>query len=671
MAILDKFKKLATEKVGTSGIGGEVDMMMKYASDRRKSFERRWYNNNFFDDGFHFRFVHRETGNIVDLSNNPNSGAPKRNIPKASRQIRGVANLLLAPNYVPVVYPDEVSVAQFEEYGEEKYEAFRMAQQLTAQVAQKQGQWLTEEWKRQELTDKLIHMVILAAKHGVAYIQITPDSIRETLDAGVFDAFDIYVVGDVTDIYNAAAIIKAHPRAIKEIKADEMFEDADLEKLSPDNKLASSEVKEAYKRSKVGGVTGDSNPTIIQKEAFIKEFLNKDNIEAIASKYPYVVEGKKIGDMCMRHVFTAGGVTLLDEYVALTEYPFVDFRFEPGDLYQTPFIERFMGANKSIDLIVHRMEQWANTMAVGSWSVRSGEEFNITNKAGGSIYEYEVTPPTQNQIAPLPNTLFNLVGMLEQFIEEQGASTSALGKLPSGVKSGVAIESLKATEYDNLTIPASMLKKAVKRISERMLDYVADYYLNPQTISMSDNGKPSYLDIIGERGAKLHSELDNQVSPDTVIVKKGLKVNVEVESGLGFTMQGRKEAAQQIIDYMLRLAEMGLVPMEAVNEVTQQFLRTFQFGSTSEIMQSIEQFTAQKNAEGDPGQMTPQDQKQIELVKVAVLEALEAAGEIGEAGQQAMVDAAKVGLLEVMQEMQGGGEQPPMQEEIPMDQMMQ
>lgn len=657
MAILNNLKKRITERIDSQQIGSEVDMMIRYASDRRKQFERRWYNNNFFDDGFHFRYVHKDSGNVVDLSNIQGSGFPKRSIPKASRQIRGVANLLLSPNYTPVAYPESLSIAQFEEYGEQKWEALKEAQVMATKLAQSQGKWLTEEWKKQELKEKLIQMVILAAKHGISYLQIYPDSVKEEIVTGVFDAFDIYVIGDVTDIYDAVAIVKAYPRPIKEIKADELFKDAPLDQLSPDNRLASSEVKEAYKRSKVGGLGGDANPTIIQKEAFIKEYLTKDKIVELNKEYPEVIAGKKEGDTCMRHVFTAGGVTLLDTYVALTEYPFVDFRYEPGDLYQTPFIERFIPQNKSLDIIVHRIEQWANTMAAGSWSKRKGEDFEMTNVAGGAVYEYDTTPPIQNQIAPLPNTLFNLVGLLESLIEEQGASTSALGKLPSGVKSGVAIESLKATEYDNLTIPAGMLQQTVRRISERMLDYVSDYFLNPQTVTMLDNGKPTHFDIIGERGAKLHQQLDTPIPLETVVVKKGTRVNIEVESGLGFTMQGRKEAAQQIIEYMLKLAELGLIPMEAVGTVTEQFLRTFQFGSTAEIMEQIDQFIQQKNQQGDQAQMTPEDQKQIELIKVGVLEGLEAAGEIGEPGRQQLVDAVKVGMLEVMQEMQGGGEE--------------
>lgn len=659
--MLENFRKKVTERVEANRMGQEVDEMMRYDSDSRRSFERRWYNNNFFDDGFHFRFVSRDTGRIVDLTDIKNSGAPKRNIPKASRQIRGVANLLLAPDYVPVVYPETLSISQFmddQQDPAQSMEVYEQAKEIAKQVAMKQGHWLRQEWLNQELSDKLVHVVLLAAKHGIAYLQIYPDSVKEEIVTNVFDAFDIYVVGDVTDIYDATAIIKAHPRSIEKIKADEAFEDADLKRLSPDNRLASSEVKEAYKRSKIGRLGGDANPTVIQKEAFIKEYLNDDNWSDINTRFPKVMKGKKKGDMVMRHVFTAGGITLLDEYVALHEYPFVDFRFEPGDLYQTPFIERFMGANKSLDILVHRIEQWAHTMAAGSWSVKSGEDFNITNKAGGAIYEYDIAPPIQNQVAPLPNALFSLVGLLQSFIEEQGASTAALGTLPEGVKSGVAIESVKASEYDNLTLTVKMLKKTIKRISERELDYVADYFLNPQTITMLDQGKPTYFDIIGARGAEVAKEIGEEVPLSTIIVNRDTRVNVEVESGLGFTIQGKKETVQQIIDYMIKLAEMGFVPPEAVKLVTEQFLRIFQFGGTQEFMDVMDKFIEEKNVSGEEGEMTPEDEKQVELIKVGVLEALEAAGEIGDKGREQMIDATKVALLEVMEQMQGGGQTP-------------
>ena len=90
--------------------------------------------------------------------------------------------------------------------------------------------------------------------------------------------------------------------------------------------------------------------------------------------------------------------------------------------------------------------------------------------------------------------------MINQIIEEQGASTSALNQLPQGVKSGVAIESVKQSEYSNLRIPSQQLKKTIKTITERMLD-LASKFRQPQTVYSMDKGNPDYFDIIGQDGA--------------------------------------------------------------------------------------------------------------------------------------------------------------------------
>ena len=102
--------KYTTSFIPTKALAQKVDNLIVMAENNRKQFERRWYDNNFFDDGFHFRYVSRETGKIVDLSQHSSSNTPMRAIPKASRQIRGVANLLLSPEYRSVVYPDENSL---------------------------------------------------------------------------------------------------------------------------------------------------------------------------------------------------------------------------------------------------------------------------------------------------------------------------------------------------------------------------------------------------------------------------------------------------------------------------------------------------------------------------------------------------------------------------------
>ncbi|KKM23159.1 hypothetical protein LCGC14_1618050 [marine sediment metagenome] len=53
-------------------------------------------------------------------------------------------------------------------------------------------------------------------------------------------------------------------------------------KINPDNRFASSEVKQAYMQSRhSAGMIQDSQATVILKESFIKEYVNEHNKDRI------------------------------------------------------------------------------------------------------------------------------------------------------------------------------------------------------------------------------------------------------------------------------------------------------------------------------------------------------------------------------------------------------
>ena len=644
-------KRSITSNIPTQGLPLTVDTIIKSEESKRKGFERRWYDNNFFDDGFHFRYVSRTTGKIIDVTDRT-INMPNRAIPKASRQIRGVANLILGAEPMPVVYPQKVSQSNYPDP-----QSLETANQAARDIAKKSGLWVEQEWKSQELKEKLTHMVLLAAKHGVSFLQVWPDDVDEKIRTQIFDAFDIYLDGTLTSIYDSPYIIKAVPMLVAKIKANENYDEEQLARISPDNKFASSEVKEAYMKARFGvGTDSDYATTLILKECFFKEYLSDDNwadAKKLGEKNG-ALEGKSKGDLIIRHSFTAGGVWLKDEYVDLSDYPFVDFRFEPGPIYQVPLIEKFIPANKSLDIIASRIERFANTMVSGIWLKRKGEDFQISNIAGGQMVEYDGTPPTQASMASIPSYMFNYMEFLEKNIEEQGASTSALGQLPSGVKSGVAIESLKATEYANLKIVTDQLKGTVKRITERMLDIASKYFIKPQTVMILDQNKPEYFDIIGQAGIEAREKAEVPLPEDIVPIKGDYKVDIEIESGLGFTQAGKKETAQQIIQFMIQMAQMGLLTMDAVKVMLQRLLEAYQFGSTQEFMEALESGTSP----------IPLTEEQITQMKVAVIEALKEAGYIGEEMDNKMVNSTKVGVVEALKDLAGQGNQTAQLEEL-------
>jgi len=636
--------------IPTENISAEIDNAVERYATQRRPFERRWYDNNFFDDGYHFRYLSGKTGKIVDESSSSHQTAPKRSIPKASRQIRGIASLLLQLEPYPAIYPKRVDKSQYPpiqaldpQTGQPKEQPnpeYLQALEAAKEEAKNIGFWLEDEWDEQDMDEKLIHMIILAAKHGISYLQVWPDAMTKQVESKVFDAFDVYLDGTVTRIYDSPSMTKAMPQSIDKIKSNENFDEAQRERISPDNKYASSEVKQAYMQARFGsGQETRSQNTLIQKETFIKEYITEENVSAIkeSENADEILEGKNYGDVAVRHTFSTSNGWLSDEYVNLPEYPFVDFRFEPGLIYQVPLIERFIPANKSLDIAVSRVEGFANTMVTGIYQKRKGENFKIANIPGGQVIEYEGTPLTQMQPASVPAFMFNFISLLEATIEEQGASISTLNKLPQGVKSGVAIESVKASEYANLKIPSDMFKKTVKRIAERLIEQTADTLTQPKEIVRDEDGNSQYFDIIGQKGFEARQNADMDTS-GLISISKELKVKIEIENGLGYTVEGKKSSMQQIADYMLKLAEAGYVSKGQVQLLLKKFLEIFQFGSTAEFMDAL-----------DEGEVD-MSQNQIDQIKISVLEVLKDAGIVGEQADQKNIDTTKVGVLEAMKD---------------------
>ena len=619
----DLIKQYSTNRLDEIAIGPAIDYMMQKAKDSRRMFERTWYDNNFFDDGYHFRYLTRTENKIVDLSERATIYAPLRAIPKASRQIRGIANLLSSRNYVPVIYPERISTAQYPpleqldqttgQYVTQSNPQYQEALKEAKRIAKLSGHWVEEEFKKQQLLEKIAFMIILSAKHNISWMQVWPDAIHETIRTQVFDAFDVFILGSFNNSEDLPFIIKTRPRIIAEIKADERFDIEKVMLINPDNRHASSDIKEAYQKARHGGISNpDVAATVIEKEVFIKEYLDDDNMSRVRTSKngELILKGKEKGDIVIRHTFGAGNITLKDEYVNLPGYPLIPLTLEPGPLYQTALMQRFIPSNKSLDMVVSRVERYLHTMVAGSWSIKSGEPAEPTNTPGGQIFHYNTTPPTQNPIAPIPAFVFNFLNILESFIEEQGVTTTALGKIPRGVKAHAAIESLKESEFANLTIASEQVKGLVKRIAEKMLDLADNYFIEPQTVYYLEKGEPQYFDIIGNSALEKRKEIKVDTPQDVIAIKKDYRVEIDVQSGLAYTREGQKEAAKELGDYLIQLSQIGLVSPEVIKEYFRQLLEVYQFGGTKEIMEAMDQY-------GADGQMLPQ---QVDAMKVALAE---------------------------------------------------
>lgn len=640
-----------TSKLETNNLGQSIDEMMTSSKNERMNFERKWYDNNFFDDGHHFRYLSRLQNKIVDLSDKSSIYSPMRAIPKASRQIRGIANLLTSQDYVPVVYPEKVEKANYpgvpstDENGQQilSYPDYERAKEEAKQVAKRSARWIEDQFKLQELKEKTALMAILSAKNYISYLQITPDYEKERIKTIVRDAFDVYIMAQVTDIEDSPFVIIAHPKTIAEIKANKMFDPEKLKEINPDNRQASSEIKEAYMRGRYGReFNSDTTATIILKEAYLKEHLNEDNFKRIKTQQNAmeILKDKEMGDCVYRQVFVAGNIEVYDKYTDLPGYPLVDFRYEPGPMYGVSMIERFIPSNKSLDMIVSRVERYAHTMTVGTWLKRSNEKFQLTNAAGGQVINYKSVPPQQGQMAPLPGHVFNFIELLNSFIEEQGVTTATLGKIPPGVKAAKAIESLKESEFANLIIAQKQYKNLIRRVAEKMLDYADKAFVSPQTVYDMEKGEPQYFDVIGKSALEKRKQLKVPVEGDVTPISKDYKVDIEVETGMGYTREGQRMASKEIADYIVQLAAQGLIPQAVVSKVLHTMLETYSFGPASEILEDMDKYEKE-------GMLTDQ---QMDKIKIGVAEVLKDAEVVGPGADEKLIQTTKIGAVEALKD---------------------
>lgn len=632
-------------------IGRAIEDMTFLAIMRRRPWERRWYNTNWFDDGLHFRVISKRTGQLIDHVQRY-SGFIERAIPRASKQIRGIGSLLLTPNYYPVVYPERVTEEDFRDKktGQIDQLKYKMAQEVAKQNARKQGIFLQTTWEDElQLELKLMDMILLTAKHGISFLQIYTDPQTHRIRGDVLDAFDVVMYGDRREIDDLPFMSKTASWDFNEVLSSPIFDEDKKADLSPDNLYATSEIKEAYMRSRYGTKMNNSViNSIVIKENFLKEYLSDDNWEQAKelSKDTGAMEGKSKGDIIMRHPWSAGGVTLKDEYIDYDQYPFAELRFESGLLYQVPLMERFIPLNKTQDIVVTRLEKWINTMVAGIYRVRKGENMIISNIPGGQKVEYEGTPPDQMQIGSVGATPFQFMELTDKYIEEQGISSNQIQNLPNNIANNT-VENIQQQEYTNMKFAVARLKACVTRIGNLCLERADKEYVKPVDISYKEDNKVQYFSIIGSRGKKIHKEIDKALPNDIVTLNRKLKIRIEADTGFGLTQDGRRKAMSDLMTNMLNLYKLGFLGPQAMSLLVKRYVEEYGYGSTEEFMEAIEEGVTQ-------GQMT---QDQINQIKMAVLQVLNDVKMTGPALEQQLIahneanlQTTKLGVLQTLKD---------------------
>ncbi len=482
---------------GTSGkesdtyLANKVETMAKWIDDFRYRYARQWFINWSFYEGNHFVWWNQASNVVTPI--NPAPGRVLRAVPKTRKQVEAVNNMMMASSVRWEVIPEDDEKGDIED------------------VAKRVNHFLQDQWDHLRIRSKLDDLLMYGSYCPYSVIEAGWDSDKEDIYVTVRDAFDV-LLPPCDDIEEAPFVIITYKETLENIKKNKAYKNTELVKESP--MYAYSFFKEQRIESKLQGGQRQYEEYDETKSCIVKEGW-------------YKVKGEN-GKTHIRLLVVADEQLLMDETYDQEDYPFVMYKSYPGDIYQPAFIEKFIPLNKSLDVLVSQVENFINLMVRGRYLQQKGSSFSRIHNEDGEIIQWDVAPPEAQPIPSIPGFVFNHIANIERWIEEQGVSTAALGKVPKGVKAYKAIESLKQTDFANLRIMVNNLQDTIEKLTEKILDLAAKNYLLPQTVYRMDNlGKNDKFKVIGESGAKLdinRSAMQGENAP--VVISNKFRVKV-------------------------------------------------------------------------------------------------------------------------------------------------
>jgi hypothetical protein len=304
--------------------------------------------------------------------------------------------------------------------------------------------------------------------------------------------------------------------------------------------------------------------------------------------------------------WTNGGVTLdISEGFPFTDgrMPFVFFQHIPTSMSIWPdsIMTHIRGANLEIDKTISQLISNKDYMSNPMWRIATQHKIKgeIKNVAGAIVrYRHvpNIPPPEPIQGLQMPQQVENLlVGLRSQILDISGQGETSRGRVPSGVRSGVAVAYLQEEDDTKIAPTIENMEEAISLMGSLTLERFSQYYTTSRLLRFYR--RDGIFDVVKFKGADL-------------------KNNTDVVTQAGSAMPKSKAAKQQ---YALELVSLGILKdphkIEQILELGQ--------GEPDDTDKAIAQANRENNymlhglpdAMFKPGEIPPEE---IQKVSVAV-----------------------------------------------------
>lgn len=437
------------------------------------------------------------------------------------------------------------------------------------------GKLLDYLYRKLGLRRKIKEAVIHGLKFSIGVWQIGWDDLASNGDdkvpgevfISVIDPFDFFVDPNATSLEDAEYVIKAVRRPVSEIKANPVYKNTS--ELGHSGELAASEYKaflmqalKSWERAPEGG----------DEMTVLYELWKK--------------ERDKEGGVKMRVVaFTQDSLALIrDEVVETDKFPFLIYSADinPLEIYGEGWARHVIALNRVVNALEGSIFEYNHIFAKGRYVIDKNSGVRMVANVHGQIIEKNRGAEVASlPISPLPQTPFTQISNFVRYIEDLGgAHDVTLGRVPTGVRSGIGIAQLRQNDAVNQADLVDNLEDFMVRAGERVLNLIAENYISSRLVRIvGREGGPEYFLALGENapskpeanedGERLLEQGGGKLK--VAVIGKDNEVRVTIGSWLNQTLGAKQERLEA-------LYEKGAIDQETL-------LEHLEFGDIESIIQ--------------------------------------------------------------------------------------
>lgn len=575
-------------------------------SSARKRTDWQWFLYDLWREGHHYARYDKNTQQVVTTPQE--KGKPKVMVNKIDPAVRAVVNYALRNRPKAEVTPADASQDALDEIA-------------------KQNLFLNYLHDRLDLRTVERGAVDESVTSGLSWVQVLWDEAAADGKGEVavheVDKYDLYWSARARDPKESRRYTLAVSRPIELLKTDPKYKGADWDKVKADNARSSSALKERLLNLDTGSdvSTGSSED---KGSVLLKEFWYYGDKE-LGEDPEKIYVCAMAGDEIIR----------TPEETDLTRMPF--FRLcvarKKLSMVGRSWIKNLIPLNKRLNHLMSSMAEYNVVMNKGYWVADKGSGVRtIKNEHGLILEKKRGTELKQYPVPGLSSVLMNEIEYILQMFEDISAVHDAtMGRIPTGAKSGKALEALQTGDSNNLAEVVENTELWLEEVYEYILTLAAQKYQFARDITpMTSTGQRQFLKVVGEDAQSEQEAQGQDVDPmmqkERLVIKKKNVVDVKITSYLAHTAEARREAIRELAT---------LIP----DLDPQTILEVYEVGPIADIIMRIKEREAERQQQEI---QTARAQQGVQLEGQAAQQEMQASQQPEGAGADAAIAAIRM-----------------------------